>query len=106
MLFNGIFRVHIGGSDGDTAFGHKCVSAAASLPFAGNHDPDATLGGGDDVPGPLYGALFLVLLQELLWANWPEVYMILLGALLVGFVLGAPDGIQGRITHLRRRLGA
>ena len=47
MLCNGIFRVHIGGSDGDTAFGHKCVSAAASLPFAGNHDPDATLGGGD-----------------------------------------------------------
>ena len=64
----------------------------------------AIIGGGDDVPGPLYGACFLVLLQELLWANWPEVYMIILGALLVGFVLGAPDGIQGRIAVLRRRL--
>ncbi len=66
----------------------------------------AIIGGGDDVPGPLYGACFLVLLQELLWANWPEIYMILLGALLIGFVLGAPDGIQGRIALLRRRLAA
>ncbi len=64
----------------------------------------AIIGGGDDVPGPLYGACFLVVLQELLWANWPEIYMILLGALLVGFVLGAPDGIQGRIAALRGSL--
>ena len=62
----------------------------------------AIIGGGDDVPGPLYGACFLVLLQELLWANWPEIYMVLLGTLLVGFVLGAPSGIQGRIAALRR----
>lgn len=64
----------------------------------------AIIGGGDDVPGPLYGAFFLVVLQQLLWANWPEVYMIILGAVLVGFVLGAPDGIHGRIVVLRRRL--
>jgi len=62
----------------------------------------AIIGGGDDVPGPLYGACFFVALQELLWANWPEIYMIILGALLVGFVLGVPDGIDGRIAHLRR----
>ncbi len=62
----------------------------------------AVIGGGDDVPGPLYGACFLVLLQELLWANWPEIYMILLGALLVGFVLWAPDGIHGRVSRLGR----
>lgn len=66
----------------------------------------AIIGGGDDVTGPLYGACFLVLLQELLWANWPEVYMIILGALLVGFVLGAPDGLHGRIAALRRRFAA
>ncbi len=64
----------------------------------------AIIGGGDDVPGPVYGACFLVLLQELLWANWPEIYMILLGAFLVGFVLGAPDGVQGRLAVIRRRM--
>ena len=64
----------------------------------------AIIGGGDDVPGPVYGACFLVLLQELLWANWPEIYMILLGAFLVGFVLGVPDGVQGRLAVIRRRM--
>ena len=64
----------------------------------------AIIGGGDDVPGPLYGAFFLVVLQELLWANWPEIYMIILGALLVGFVLGVPEGIYGRIAHFRRSI--
>ncbi len=66
----------------------------------------AIIGGGDDAPGPLYGACFLVLLQELLWANWPEIYMIIMGTLLVGFVLWAPEGIHGRIALLRRRLAS
>ena len=65
----------------------------------------AIIGGGDDVPGPVWGALFLVLLQEVLWANWPEIYMILLGGLLVAFVLGVPDGIHGRIAAWRRARG-
>ena len=64
----------------------------------------AIIGGGDDVPGPVYGACFLVLLQELLWANWPEIYMILLGTFLVTFVLRAPDGIQGRLAAIRRKI--
>ena len=55
----------------------------------------AIIGGSDDAPGPLLGALFLVVLSELLWATLPEVYMIVLGVLLVGFVLGAPEGIYG-----------
>ena len=62
----------------------------------------AIIGGGDDVPGPIYGALGLVLLQELLWANWPEVYMIILGVLLVTFVLRLPEGIHGWILSYQR----
>ena len=62
----------------------------------------AIIGGGDDVPGPIYGAFALVLLQELLWANWPEVYMVILGVLLVAFVLGAPRGIHGWIVSNHR----
>ncbi len=61
----------------------------------------AIIGGSDDAPGPILGAMFLVLLSELLWANAPELYMIILGALLVLFVLWAPEGVQGRIGLLR-----
>jgi branched-chain amino acid transport system permease protein len=64
----------------------------------------AIIGGSDDAPGPLLGALFLVALSELLWANAPEVYMILLGTLLVGFVLGAPEGIYGWLRARLRRV--
>ncbi len=57
----------------------------------------AVLGGSDDIPGPLLGAAFLVALSELLWARAPELYMIILGVLLVGFVLFAPEGIYGKL---------
>lgn len=63
----------------------------------------AIIGGGDDVPGPVYGAIFLVVLQELLWANWPQVYLIILGTMLVFFVLWAPDGVDGWIRKLTAR---
>ena len=60
----------------------------------------AILGGSDGVPGPLLGAVVLVLLSELLWARAPEIYMIILGLLLVAFVLFVPEGIVGRAHRL------
>jgi branched-chain amino acid transport system permease protein len=60
----------------------------------------AILGGSDEVPGPLLGAVLLVLMSELLWARAPEVYMIILGALLVAFVLFVPEGLVGRAQRL------
>lgn len=65
----------------------------------------AIIGGSDDARGPVVGALFLVVLSELLWANAPQLYMILLGALLVGFVLFAPQGIVGRLGARRGATG-
>ncbi len=62
----------------------------------------AIIGGSDDAPGPLLGALFLVVLTELLWANAPQIYTILLGVLLIGFVLFLPEGIAGRLRSIRR----
>jgi branched-chain amino acid transport system permease protein len=62
----------------------------------------AVLGGSDDVPGPILGAAFLVALSEWLWARAPELYMIILGALLVGFVLFAPEGIYGKLRAWRQ----
>ncbi len=62
----------------------------------------AIIGGSDDAPGPLLGALFLVGLTELLWASAPQVYMILLGLLLIGFVLFLPEGLAGRLLRFSR----
>ena len=62
----------------------------------------AILGGTDEVPGPLLGAVLLVLMSELLWARAPEVYMIILGVLLVAFVLFLPEGLLGRAQRLLR----
>ncbi len=62
----------------------------------------AILGGSDTVAGPLLGSLFLVLLSELLWTRAPEVYMIILGVLLVAFVLFVPEGLVGRAGRFLR----
>jgi branched-chain amino acid transport system permease protein len=61
----------------------------------------AIIGGSDDARGPVYGALFLTLLSELLWSSLPQLYMIALGALLITFVLFAPNGIVGLTAKLR-----
>ncbi|MCY4396418.1 MAG: branched-chain amino acid ABC transporter permease [Rhodospirillaceae bacterium] len=66
----------------------------------------AIIGGSEDARGPVLGALFLVVLSELLWASFPQVYMIILGALLIGFVLFAPNGVAGLLDRLRSTGGA
>jgi branched-chain amino acid transport system permease protein len=55
----------------------------------------AVVGGSDDFRGPLVGAAFFVGLSEMLWAQFPQFYMILVGAALVLFTLFAPKGIMG-----------
>ncbi len=64
----------------------------------------AIIGGSDDARGPVLGALFLVVLSELLWANLPQIYMIILGVLLVGFVIFAPNGLTSLVD--RRKAAA
>ncbi|MEX1109963.1 MAG: hypothetical protein WEC00_13715, partial [Dongiaceae bacterium] len=51
--------------------------------------------------GPILGALLLVVLQELLWVNAPQLYLIILGLVLIGFVLFVPDGLHGRLSRKR-----
>lgn len=63
----------------------------------------AIIGGSDDARGPLLGAAFLVALSEFLWSSLPQLYMIVLGVLLVLFVLFAPNGIVGLLKGLGRR---
>lgn len=63
----------------------------------------AMIGGNDDARGPLLGAVFLVGLSELLWARAPQLYMILLGVLLVTFVLFAPQGLSKQLFGRAQR---
>jgi branched-chain amino acid transport system permease protein len=63
----------------------------------------AVVGGSDKPLGPLLGVGFLVLLQELLWANLPQLYMIIVGLLLIGVVIWLPDGIFGGLQRLIAR---
>ncbi|MCB5362970.1 branched-chain amino acid ABC transporter permease [Pusillimonas sp. CC-YST705] len=65
----------------------------------------AIIGGSDRPAGPVLGAAFIMLLSEVLWSRMPEFYMVLLGVLLLGFVLFAPDGIVGKWMARRNRLG-
>lgn len=63
----------------------------------------AVIGGSDKPAGPILGAVFIAMLGELLWVRAPQTYMILLGALLIGFVLLAPSGLYGALQTLLRR---
>jgi len=60
----------------------------------------AVIGGSDRPVGPLLGVVLLVALQEVLWASLPQLYMIIVGVLLVGVVIGMPGGVYGRIQRL------
>lgn len=62
----------------------------------------AVVGGSDDVKGPLLGATGFILLSELLWASAPQLYMVILGVLLITFVLFAPHGLSGALFPARR----
>jgi branched-chain amino acid transport system permease protein len=59
----------------------------------------AIIGGSDDARGPILGAVFLTILSELLWAKAPQVYLVLLGILLVTFVVVLPNGIHGLLRR-------
>jgi branched-chain amino acid transport system permease protein len=63
----------------------------------------AIIGGSDRAPGPVFGAAFIVILSELLWARAPHLYLVLLGILLVTFVLFIPEGVYGLLSRLARR---
>jgi branched-chain amino acid transport system permease protein len=57
----------------------------------------AVVGGSDKAPGPILGAAFVVILSELLWARAPQLFLILLGLLLISFVLFVPRGLYGQL---------
>ncbi len=54
----------------------------------------AMFGGTGTVWGPVLGASIVMLLRELLWAQFPELHLMLLGAMLLAVVLFLPGGLM------------
>jgi len=61
----------------------------------------ALLGGAGALLGPMLGAVPLVLLFEVLQANFPNAYSILLGAVFILIVYGLPRGVVGLVEDWR-----
>jgi branched-chain amino acid transport system permease protein len=59
----------------------------------------AVVGGSDRPRGPIVGAATFVLLSELLWSRFPQLYMIIVGCLLVLFILFLPGGLSGLLDR-------
>lgn len=55
------------------------------------------LGGLGTVWGPPLGATVLYLLQDLVWGNFFQFHLLILGLLLIGLVLFVPEGILGTL---------
>jgi len=53
------------------------------------------LGGMGTVLGPLVGAIVLSVVNELLWASYPQLYLAIIGVIILGTVLFAPRGLVG-----------
>ncbi len=62
----------------------------------------AIIGGGDNPRGPLLGAMLLVVLSELLWTRFPQLYMLIVGLILVTFVLILPNGLSGLFKRKKK----
>lgn len=58
------------------------------------------LGGKGTVWGPVIGAVIIMMIQEVTWAEFPALHLALLGVLLIVIVLYLPNGI---LSILRRR---
>jgi branched-chain amino acid transport system permease protein len=63
------------------------------------------IGGIGTILGPAMGAIVFVIIQELLLASYPQLYLGLYGALLILVILFEPLGLSGLLLRLARRLG-
>lgn len=65
----------------------------------------AVIGGIGTILGPVLGAVVFVILQEFLIASYPQLYLGLYGALVIGVILFEPLGLSGLLLRVAGRLG-
>lgn len=79
-----LFAVYLGYIDPTTAFAPNFELTTIAI---------VLLGGMGTALGPLVGALVLSIVNELLWARFPELYLGIVGLMILGAVLFMPRGI-------------
>jgi len=79
-----LYAVYLGFIDPPTAFSPVMELTTIAI---------VLLGGMGTVLGPLVGAIVLSVVNELLWARFPEYYLAIVGALVLLSVLFMPRGI-------------
>lgn len=62
----------------------------------------AYLGGTREFYGPVLGVAVITLLYQVLWANYPYFYLILMGLILALVILFLPEGVAGLIKRARK----
>lgn len=79
-----LYAVYLGFIDPPTAFAPNIELTTIAM---------VLLGGMGTVLGPLVGALVLSIVNELLWANYPQIYLACVGVIVLLAVLFMPRGI-------------
>ena len=79
-----IYAVYLGFIDPPTAFAPNMELTTIAM---------VLLGGMGTVLGPLVGALALSVVNEVLWANYPQIYLACVGVIVLLAVLFMPRGI-------------
>jgi branched-chain amino acid transport system permease protein len=81
-----LYAVYLGFIDPPTAFAPNLELTTIAM---------VLLGGMGTVLGPLCGALVLSVVNEVLWANYPQIYLACVGVIVLLAVLYMPRGITG-----------
>ena len=80
----GLFAAYLGFIDPTTAFAPMTELTVIAM---------VLLGGMGTVLGPLIGAVAFSAVNEVLWARFPEVYLALVGVMVLAAVLFMPRGV-------------
>ena len=65
----------------------------------------ALLGGVGTIMGPIFGALFLEIINDFLWSHFLEFHTLFLGLIMVLVVVFTPRGVMALVQEVRQKGG-
>jgi branched-chain amino acid transport system permease protein len=83
-MMGSLYAVYLGFIDPPTAFASNIELTTIAM---------VLLGGMGTVLGPLFGAVVLSIVNEVLWANYPQIYLASVGVIILLAVLFTPRGL-------------